>query len=210
MILAQAGLASAPGVRAAGGPTQPSDNVLRERLSVEVEGAGDRGFREAEHVLAVLTDIGSTHSRYLKRVAEEASTPWDRSQRVNCHRSNRCSYQRFFDISAGARTKVGLLFNLRLSESTETVCGDLRPDKSCDISAIVYLAGDEAFPHCVGVERIRRGAIRNGWSLFPFRYPDDENVSRYQHEDDGTYLFIRTTNDNRCFRHIYIARIPGI
>ncbi|HEX6375584.1 MAG TPA: hypothetical protein VFZ91_07670 [Allosphingosinicella sp.] len=206
-----AGLASAQGASVDSGPTRPPSSA-RQSLSSQAEGDGGRGFRQAERVLAAATAIGSRRSRYLGRVAEGGLSIWDRSRSETCDQGNSCTYLRYFDISVGARTKLALLFDLRLPEASKTVCGDPRPDKPCSISASVFLAGDEAFPLCVGVDPIRRAAIRHGWSLHPYRHPPyDENSSRYRRADDQTmYLFIRTTDDDRCFRSIHIARIPGI
>lgn len=209
MILAQASLPPAQDVRAGGGQAQPSNSVRSESPS---SGAGDRGYRQAERVLAAVSDIGSTHSRYLGRVAEEGRYMWANSLSVTCRRGDPCTYLRYFDISRSGKTKVALLFNLRLSERTETICGDLRADKTCAISASVRIAGDEAFPHCVGVGPIRRAATRRGWKPYPYRHPPyDQNVSRYRHDDDkDLYLFIRTLKDSRCFSHIHVARLPAV
>lgn len=191
MIAALAGLASAPLLRADGAPPRP---------------AGDRGFRDAEAVLAAVTDVSRTVSRYRRRVAGQA---WNGA----CRENEGCSYDKQFGISLGRRTIVALHIMLRFPGSARTVCGDRRPGRTCAIAASVYLADDEAFPHCVGVDRLRRAAIRNGWRLAPYRHaPDDPNVSRYRRDDDvDLFLFIRTTtNDARCFRHLNIQRIPAI
>jgi hypothetical protein len=83
----------------------------------------------------------------------------------------------------------------------------LAPDNSCDISASVFLAGDEAFPHCVGEEPVRRAAALQGWRDYPYRYPVEDNVYRYGHADDNNILmFIPTLGDAGRFRNIYIVR----
>jgi hypothetical protein len=162
---------------------------------------GDRGFRLAERVLAAAVDIRGPQRKYLRRVA---GPPHSES----CRATRRCTYERHFDISVGARSKVALLFLLDLSDVGDVTC-DRAPDNGCDISASVYLAGNEAFPHCIGVDRLHREAALRGWLNHPYRHPADRNVSRYRHADDNnTFMFIRTLDDNRCFHSIYIARIP--
>jgi len=197
-VCAAASYASVP---SAAGAADPEAQEPRQKSSFPGGRKGDRGFRLAERVLAAAVDIRGSQRTYLKRVA-------GRPQSESCRATRRCSFNRYFDISAGARSKVALLFLLDLSDVGDITCDRARPDNGCDISASVYLKGDEAFPHCVGVEPVRRAAALHGWRDYPIRYPDDDKVSRYRHSDDNnTFLFIRALSENRCLKSIYIARI---
>jgi hypothetical protein len=190
LILILAGLACAPALPAA-------------------RGAGDRGFREAEQVLAAATDIRIARPAYLARVAEAALSPYDRSRSVACDGTSECEYIRHFEISLGPRTIAALLFIVRTSPAAPTPCGGRTREDSCSISSSVFAAGDETFPHCVALAPIIAAATRNGWRLAPQRHPSPEDIPRYRHQDDAdTYLFIRTLADARCIRGLHIARIP--
>ncbi|MET1112838.1 MAG: hypothetical protein ABWX67_15065 [Allosphingosinicella sp.] len=192
------------GIAFASAGAAPESHGPRHKPSSSAEKAGDRGFRAAERVLAELVDIRRTQGEYLKRVAEPA-------QRESCRATRRCTYDRQFDISFGARSKVALLFSLDLSDVGDIACDRARADNGCDISAILYAAGDEAFPHCVSVAPLHRAAASHGWRKYPFRDPGDRKVFRYRHSDDSnTFLFIRTLGDYRCFHNIYVARIPPL
>ncbi|HMG47511.1 MAG TPA: hypothetical protein VK614_08650 [Allosphingosinicella sp.] len=173
---------------------------------------GDRGYREAEDVLAAVIDIRSSKSRYLRRVSEEARhSLGGYSLSEACQAGRRCEFRREFPILAGEKTILRLFFNVRVAEFGRAACNDARPNDSCAISASVQLAGDEVYPHCVGIEPILRAAARHGWRLTPppspDDYPPDPRISRYRRADQADLrLVIRRSNDDRC---LYMVHILG-
>jgi hypothetical protein len=197
------------------GARQPGLEAARERLA-NLErrrasgpgGPGDRGYREAERLFAAALDIRGNGRNYFQRIVGEP-------QRVSCVGPQRCTYERHFDISIGVKTRLVVFFGLNRSESGRGVvdCYEDQPGNPCQISAFVFDIGDEAPPHCVRVDPVRRAAARHGWRVRPEADPPRPNVTWYARLDDNRVnLFIRTLGNSECLRSIFITRsvAPGL
>jgi len=175
---------------------------------VPIEGArsgagrdGVRGYRRAERIFADATDIRRDRSGYLRAIVGPA-------RRDVCPLSNRCAYYRQFPIRVGGKTRLAAAISFQLSGSGNAACATPGRSDPCQISLYYLIAGDEVFPQCIRAEPARRAMLRHGWRADPWRHGETGSERYGRADDPDMLLFLRTLDDRRCLRSIWIAWLP--